>query len=62
MLKAAIRDLKIAPSEKYTMLNALQKELDQRKIEGLLRQRRLLDSPQAEHIIANDKTLFIILQ
>lgn len=37
------------------MLAALQKELDQRKADGLLRQRRLLDSPQAEHIIANDK-------
>ena len=37
------------------MLAALQKELNQRKVNGLLRQRRLLDSPQAEHIIANDK-------
>ena len=37
------------------MLNALQKELDQRKVDGLLRQRRLLDSPQAEHIVANGK-------
>ncbi len=37
------------------MLTALQKELDQRKADGLLRQRRLLDSPQAEHIVANDK-------
>lgn len=35
------------------MLAALQKELDQRKADGLLRQRRLLDSPQAEHIVAN---------
>ncbi len=35
------------------MLNALQKQLDQRKTDGLLRQRRLLDSPQAEHIVAN---------
>jgi 8-amino-7-oxononanoate synthase len=35
------------------MLAALQKELEQRKANGLLRQRRLLDSPQAEHIIAN---------
>ena len=35
------------------MLNALKLELDQRKTDGLLRQRRLLDSPQAEHIIAN---------
>ncbi|MGB7815807.1 MAG: 8-amino-7-oxononanoate synthase [Methylotenera sp.] len=33
----------------------LRKELDQRKADGLLRQRRLLDSPQAEHIVANDK-------
>ena len=37
------------------MLNALQKELDQRKTDGLMRQRRLLDSPQAEHIVTNDK-------
>ena len=37
------------------MLNALQKELNQRKTDGLMRQRRLLDSPQAEHIIANNK-------
>ncbi len=37
------------------MLAALQQELDKRKAEGLLRQRRLLDSPQAEHIVANDK-------
>ena len=37
------------------MLNALQKELEQRKTDGLLRQRRLLDSPQAEHIVSNDK-------
>ena len=35
------------------MLDALQKELNQRKTDGLMRQRRLLDSPQAEHIIAN---------
>ena len=40
---------------KIFMLIALQKELDQRKIDGLLRQRRLLDSPQAEHIVANGK-------
>lgn len=39
------------------MLKSLQKELDQRKQDGLLRQRRLLDSPQAEHIVANDKHL-----
>lgn len=37
------------------MLEALKKELNQRKVDGLLRQRRLLDSPQAEHIVANDK-------
>ncbi len=37
------------------MLTALQQELEQRKVNGLLRQRRLLDSPQAEHIVANDK-------
>lgn len=37
------------------MLAALQKELDQRKADGLLRQRRLLDSPQAEHIVANQQ-------
>ena len=37
------------------MLTALQKELDQRKTDGLMRQRRLLDSPQAEHIVANGK-------
>jgi len=36
------------------MLQALQLELDKRKAEGLLRQRRLLDSPQAEHIVANE--------
>lgn len=37
------------------MLETLQQELDKRKADGLLRQRRLLDSPQAEHIVANDK-------
>jgi len=37
------------------MLNSLKLSLDQRKIDGLLRQRRLLDSPQAEHIVANDQ-------
>lgn len=35
------------------MLAALQLALDQRKADGLLRQRRLLDSPQAEYIVAN---------
>jgi len=38
------------------MLANLQKELDQRKEQGLLRQRRLLDSPQAEHIVANQQS------
>ncbi|CAN4275009.1 BioF 7-keto-8-aminopelargonate synthetase and related enzymes [Methylophilaceae bacterium] len=37
-----------------SLFSGLQKELIQRKADGLLRQRRLLDSPQAEHIIAND--------
>lgn len=37
------------------MLASLQLALDKRKAEGLLRQRRLLDSPQAEHIVANSK-------
>ncbi len=37
------------------MLASLQQELEQRKVDGLLRQRRLLDSPQAEHIVANQK-------
>lgn len=37
------------------MLATLQQELDKREAEGLLRQRRLLDSPQAEHIVANDR-------
>jgi 8-amino-7-oxononanoate synthase len=37
------------------MLASLQLSLDKRKAEGLLRQRRLLDSPQAEHIVANNK-------
>ncbi|MDP3743670.1 MAG: 8-amino-7-oxononanoate synthase [Methylotenera sp.] len=37
------------------MLKSLQKELEQRQADGLLRQRRLLDSPQAEHIVANNK-------
>ena len=35
------------------MLAALQLALDRRKADGLLRQRRLLDSPQAEYIVAN---------
>lgn len=37
------------------MLNHLHTELEKRKADGLLRQRRLLDSPQAEHIVANDQ-------
>ncbi|PPC94471.1 MAG: 8-amino-7-oxononanoate synthase [Methylotenera sp.] len=37
------------------MLTTLHKELEKRAAEGLLRQRRLLDSPQAEHIVANDQ-------
>lgn len=37
------------------MLASLQLALDKRKDEGLLRQRRLLDSPQAEHIVANNQ-------
>jgi 8-amino-7-oxononanoate synthase len=37
------------------MLASLQLALDKRKAEGLLRQRRLLDSPQAEYIVANNK-------
>ncbi|MSP86270.1 MAG: 8-amino-7-oxononanoate synthase [Methylotenera sp.] len=37
------------------MLASLQLALDKRKQEGLLRQRRLLDSPQAEHIVANNQ-------
>ena len=36
------------------MLNALKQALDQRTIDGLLRQRRLLDSPQAELIVADN--------
>ena len=37
------------------MLNSLKLSLDQRKVDGLLRQRRLLDSPHAEHIVANNE-------
>jgi 8-amino-7-oxononanoate synthase len=37
------------------MLNSLKLELEKRKVDGLLRQRRLLDSPQAEHIVANNQ-------
>ncbi len=35
------------------MLDYLQADLDKRQTQGLMRQRRLLDSPQAEHITAN---------
>ena len=35
------------------MLDFLQADLEKRQTQGLLRQRRLLDSPQAEHITAN---------
>ncbi len=37
------------------MLASLQLALDKRQAQGLLRQRRLLDSPQAEHIVANSQ-------
>ena len=37
------------------MLAELQAELDERVVDGLSRHRRLLDSPQAETIVANDK-------
>jgi 8-amino-7-oxononanoate synthase len=37
------------------MLDALQKALDQRAADGLMRQRRLLDSPQAEYIATNNQ-------
>lgn len=37
------------------MLQAIQEKLEKRQAEGLMRQRRLLDSPQAEHIVANDQ-------
>ncbi|MGB4812063.1 MAG: 8-amino-7-oxononanoate synthase [Methylophilaceae bacterium] len=37
------------------MLKFLQLALDQREKDGLMRQRRLLDSPQAEHIVADTK-------
>jgi 8-amino-7-oxononanoate synthase len=35
------------------MLDFLHADLEKRKTLGLTRQRRLLDSPQAEHITAN---------
>ena len=37
------------------MLATLKKALEQREKDGLLRQRRLLDSPQAENIVADTK-------
>lgn len=37
------------------MLKFLHQELEKREKDGLLRQRRLLDSPQAEHIVADTK-------
>jgi 8-amino-7-oxononanoate synthase len=37
------------------MLNSFKQALEQREKDGLLRQRRLLDSPQAEHIVADAK-------
>jgi 8-amino-7-oxononanoate synthase len=45
----------VALHKETSLLEDLQAELDQRKVDGLLRQRRLLDSPQAEYIVANDK-------
>ncbi|WP_020167824.1 MULTISPECIES: 8-amino-7-oxononanoate synthase [Methylotenera] len=47
--------LKDELSLELSFFSGLRNELIQRKADGLLRQRRLLDSPQAEHIIANDK-------
>ena len=44
-----------ASNQVLSLFSGLQNELTQRKADGLLRQRRLLDSPQAERIIANDK-------
>ena len=44
-----------ALKQELSLLAGLQRELDNRKTDGLLRQRRLLDSPQAEHIVANDQ-------
>jgi 8-amino-7-oxononanoate synthase len=37
------------------MLNSFKQALEQREKDGLLRQRRLLDSPQAEYIVADAK-------
>jgi 8-amino-7-oxononanoate synthase len=45
----------MALQQELSLLADLQKELAQRKADGLLRQRRLLDSPQAEHIVTNNK-------
>ena len=47
--------LKDESSLELSLFASLKNEMNQRKVDGLLRQRRLLDSPQAEHIIANDK-------
>jgi len=47
--------LKDELSLELSLFSGLRNELIQRKADGLLRQRRLLDSPQAEHIVANDK-------
>ena len=44
-----------ATQSQPSLLAELQQQLNQRKADGLLRQRRLLDSPQAEHIVANDQ-------
>jgi 8-amino-7-oxononanoate synthase len=44
-----------AVKQELSLLAGLQAELDKRKTDGLLRQRRLLDSPQAEHIVANNQ-------
>jgi 8-amino-7-oxononanoate synthase len=44
-----------AVKQELSLLAGLQEDLERRKTDGLLRQRRLLDSPQAEHIVANDR-------
>jgi 8-amino-7-oxononanoate synthase len=43
----------LSVTKNLSLLEDLEKELDQRQVDGLLRQRRLLDSPQAGHIVAN---------
>lgn len=45
----------LTKSHPSSLLNDLQKQLDQRQADGLMRQRRLLDSPQADYIVADDK-------